>query len=215
MWQHGSVVLTSIIRSHSCSICNLNILYMMKCHGIFLRHRNTLKSGRDRCRTPQAVHIRQSTRCWELRRLDLSFAGSANRIWESIYQDLDATYSCFKILNGTHEFGCKGEYSLLGNCLLVQLALILFWPPVAKQYASKVLCDVLLHWKTSWFSYPKGTSKWMFSFSVHPACLGIGFQSLLEQLALLVLTVDECQMPFATCSYMTCTPKCVVRVCML
>ena len=35
---------------------------------------------------------------------------SANRIWESIYQDLDATYSCFKIMNGTHEFGCRGEF---------------------------------------------------------------------------------------------------------
>lgn len=49
----------------------------------------------------------------------LSNSVTTNRIWQSIYEDLDATYSCFKIMNGTHEFGCTADFS--GNVGLLRL----------------------------------------------------------------------------------------------
>ncbi|XP_043226117.1 nicastrin-like isoform X1 [Amphibalanus amphitrite] len=56
---------------------------------------------------------------WMTTILLLSSEATANRIWESIYQDLDATYSCFKILNGTHEFGCRADFT--GNVGLLRV----------------------------------------------------------------------------------------------
>ncbi|XP_037073459.1 nicastrin-like [Pollicipes pollicipes] len=47
-------------------------------------------------------------------------SASGNRIWETIYQDLDATYSCFTITNATHEFGCRADFS--GNVGLLRVA---------------------------------------------------------------------------------------------
>jgi len=48
---------------------------------------------------------------WQLVVAFLLTTVSGNRIGESIYQDLDATYSCFKITNATHEFGCTADFS--------------------------------------------------------------------------------------------------------